>query len=687
MKYLFLFIGSFALAQQTKFVDFKIVSGEIKLDAVEKSVSGIANYYFEVLQPIDTIAIDAQNMNFTAVKLNGTAVPFINTGKQIQFVYPFAKGKNKIDLEYKTVPKQALYFIGSQQTNDLQIWTQGQGRYTSNWFPSFDDVNEKMIFNLSISYDSSYQVISNGQLVEKTIKNHTTNWQYKMENPISSYLLMLAIGKYKIREARSRSGIPLELYIEEIDQDKWETSYQNSIQIFNFLEKQIGVKFPWKVYKQVPVRDFLYAGMENTSATIFSRRYVVDSIGFQDRAYTNVDAHELAHQWFGDLITAKTGKHHWLQEGFATYYALLAEREIRGDDYFYGKLYETAQQIKYASRTDSIPILNEKASSLSFYQKGSWALFVLHESLGDKIFKKVIKNYLKRYAFQNVDTDDFFSEINKLSSFDTKTFSKVWLESSLFPTKEANDLLLKNKSMKLLFEVEKMKKVPLTEKRVFFTKVLESDESSDIKIAIVNQIRTENFESKKDLLALALESKSLKLRQAVASSLPTIPEYFRLSYESLLQDKSYETQELALYYLWNNFPNQRVQYLEQTKNWIGFNDYNLRTLWLSLALSTEDYKSDKNILINELINYSSTNYEAITRQNALEKLVAFQLLNKEVLGNLVNSTTHHMWQFSKFGRDTIRRLLKKEAMRTNFEQILPNLSEREQIQLKRLLIE
>jgi aminopeptidase N len=81
--------------------------------------------------------------------------------------------KNKIDLEYKTVPKQALYFIGSQQTNDLQIWTQGQGRYTSNWFPSFDDVR-KMIFNLSISYDSSYQVISNGQLVEK-IKNHTTN--------------------------------------------------------------------------------------------------------------------------------------------------------------------------------------------------------------------------------------------------------------------------------------------------------------------------------------------------------------------------------------------------------------------------------------------------------------------------------------------------------------------------------
>jgi aminopeptidase N len=106
-----------------------------------------------------------------------------------------------------------------------------------------------------------------------------------------------------------------------------------------------------------------------------------------------------------------------------------------------------------------------------------------------------------------------------------------------------------------------------------------------------------------------------------------------------------------------------------------------------LALSTEDYNSDKNTLINELINYSSTNYEAITRQNALEKLVAFQLLNDQVLVNLVNSTTHHMWQFSKYGKDTIRQLLKKQGMRTDFGRILPNLSEREQIQLKRLLIE
>ncbi len=86
--------------------------------------------------------------------------------------------------------------------------------------------------------------------------------------------------------------------------------------MFDFLEDEIGFPYPWQNYKQVPVHDFFYAGMENTSLTIFSDAFVVDSIGFNDRNYINVNAHELAHQWFGDLVTAKSGEHHWLQEGF-----------------------------------------------------------------------------------------------------------------------------------------------------------------------------------------------------------------------------------------------------------------------------------------------------------------------------------------------------------------------------------
>jgi len=685
MKYLFLFISTFVFAQQTKTIDFTSVSAHLSLNAVEKSISGTVHYSFEVLKPTDTLKIDAQNMNFSKVKLNNIGVQYINSGKQLLVIYPFQKGKNELVFDYTATPKQTLYFVGSANSEDLQIWTQGQGKYTSNWFPSFDDVNEKLIFNLEIEFDADFQVISNGVLKQKDSKGKYSIWQYQMEKPMSSYLLMLAIGKFEKKIQFSKSKIPLELYLENKDASRFEPTYRYSARIFNFLEKEIGVKYPWKIYKQIPVRDFLYAGMENTSATLFATRYVVDSTGFLDRNYTNVDAHELAHQWFGDLVTAASGKHHWLQEGFATYYALLAEKSIYGEDYFYSKMYESIQQIKYASRTDSIPILNEKASSLSFYQKGAWALFAMHQEIGDKAFKKIIKNYLKKYAYKNVTTEDFFAEVKKVSRFDTDYFSKEWLESTSINTPNINKLLVKNKITKILLELDKVKSKPLAEKQGFFKLILMSDAHYSAKVMVVNQLRNEIFEAKKPFLELVMNSKNLPVRQALAYSLPKIPEEFRVDYESLLDDNSYQTQEIALLYLWRNFPKHRLHYLEKSKNWIGFNDYNLRTLWLSLVLMTPEYAANKQDIINELMSYSSEKYEATTRQNALEKLIGFQIINDTVLINLVKSTTHHMWQFSKFGRDNIRTLLKNQEYKDSFVRILPSLDEKEQFQLNRLL--
>ncbi|WP_133524003.1 M1 family metallopeptidase [Flavobacterium sp. 245] len=686
MKYIFLLFTGFIFAQQTQFVDFKTASGELTLNTKEKSISGIVDYGFMILKPIDTIKIDAKNMEFSKVQINKKDVVFVNSGKQLQLIGNFQKGENHLTFEYTAKPKQALYFVDIEG-KDVQIWTQGQGRYTSNWFPSFDDVNEKLIFNLGISYDAAYQVVSNGILKDKTKKDNLFHWQYKMENPMSSYVLMLAIGKYDKKSLKSKSNVPLEYYLENKDAARFEPTFRYSKRIFDFLEKEIGVSYPWEIYREIPVRDFLYAGMENTTSTLFATRYVVDSIGFTDRNYTNVDAHELAHHWFGNLITAESSKHHWLQEGFATYYAALAEREIFGDDYFYSKLYDTAQQIKFASRTDSIPVLNPKASSLTFYEKGAWALFVLHESIGDKAFKKAIKSYLKKYAYQTVNTENFFNEIKKVSDFDLDKFQKTWLESTLFDTPTANALLSKNKAIQVRLEVDKLKKTPLAEKRDFFIKTLNSDVYHTVKEAIVDQLENDKYEAKKDLLLLAMQTNNIQIRQTVAETLTKIPDDFRSEYETLLNDQSYQTQEIALYWLWRNFPDHRNEYLNNSKDWIGFNDYNLRTMWLSLALSTTNYANNPDELVAELIGFSSTKYEATTRQNALEKLIAFKIINDQVLSNLVSATTHHMWQFSKFGRETIRLLLKNSEMRASFERILPNLTPDEQFQLNRLLKE
>ncbi|MEC5166532.1 aminopeptidase N [Flavobacterium sp. PL11] len=688
MKYLFfLIITSFVFAQQSKFVDFKSVYGKISVNPTFKTVTGYVHYDFQVLTNVDTIKIDAQNMIFSDLKLNGKTINFLNTQKQLQIIFPFKKGKNTLTFQYSSTPKQTMYFIGSTEKDNLQIWTQGQGKYTSHWFPSFDDVNEKVVFNLDISFNKEYEIISNGKLVSKSELNGQSLWKYRMQKPMSSYLLMIAIGKYKKQTQFSTSGIPLEMYYEPQDEAKFEPTYRYSKVMFDFLEKEIGVKYPWEIYKQIPVRDFLYAGMENTSATVFSSRYMIDSVGFEDRSYTNVNAHELAHQWFGNLITAESGKHHWLQEGFATYYALLAEKEVYGDDYFYSKLYESAQQLKFASRTDTVPVLNAKASSLTFYQKGAWALFVLQESIGEKKFKKAVQSYLKKNAFKSVSTLDFFAEIRKVSSFDLDTYSKVWLESTAFNTLKANDLLSKNKSMTVFLKVDQLRNKPILDKKVFFIEVMQADVYYTVKEAILNQIKNEKWEDKKQLLLLALQINNLQIRQAVASNFSKIPADFRIQYESLLDDKSYQTREITLYNLWNNFPASRFEYLEKSKTWIGFNDYNLRNLWLSLALNTPHYLQNKEQYINELIEYSSSNYEATTRQNALQNLISFQLIDDLVLRNLVHATTSHIWQFSKFGRDNIRNLLKNDKMRLSFERISADLNEKEKFQLNRLLKE
>ncbi|MCA1965874.1 MAG: M1 family metallopeptidase, partial [Flavobacterium sp.] len=405
-----LLIVSFSFAQQTDKVDFIKCDALININFKNKLTYGGVIYDFNVLKKTDTIYIDAKNMNIDFVLVNEKIIEFDYSEGKIKIFSNFKIGKNKLQISYSAKPKQTLYFTG--QDENLQIWTQGQGRYTSHWLPSFDDVNEKVIFNLKIIFDNKYEVISNGKLIKKSkpsipIAREVFTYEYSMQKPMSSYLVMLAIGNFAKQTTTTKSGTPLEFYLDKNDVSKFEPTYRYSKELFDYLEQEIGVKYPWGIYRQVPVRDFLYAGMENTTSTIFAQDFVVDEIGFNDRNYVNVNAHELAHQWFGDLITAQSGKHHWLQEGFATYYALLAERHLFGDDYFFEELNDYAEQLKRASKTDTIPVMNEKASSLSFYKKGAWALHVMREDIGPKNFQKAVKKYLKKYQYKNVNTDDF----------------------------------------------------------------------------------------------------------------------------------------------------------------------------------------------------------------------------------------------------------------------------------------
>ena len=694
MRYLLLLLTAISFAQQNPAVDFLTINASLQINPVKRNVVGKCEYTFELTGKTDTIRIDAQRMEFTDVKINGFKVSTRNNKRELLLYEGFRKGTNKLTFAYEAFPTQAMYFVNwdFSETIDTpeevqgQIWTQGQGKNTSNWLPSFDDVNEKVLFGLTVVFQKSFEVVSNGILMKKVAAGDDILWQYQMPKPMSSYLVMLAIGHFHKKEDRSLSGIPLEMYYEHEDSLKAEPTYRYSTRVFDFLEKEIGVPYPWGIYRQIPVRDFLYAGMENTSATTFSRDYIIDNTGYVDRNYLNVNAHELAHQWFGDLITAKSGKDHWLQEGFATYYALLAEREIFGEDYFYAKLYKSAQQIKDAAATDAVPILDPKASSLTFYQKGAWALHVLREAVGSEKFNLAVQNYLVKYAFKNVTTSDFLTELNLVSEYDTNAFRKKWLESTVFQQEEVDALLKKNAFMAQYMEL--VKSPPdLKKNKAEILELLKSDAYYPIKELLVYQNITQPFELKADLLSTALKTNELHVRQAVAATLTDIPESFRTEYETLLDDKSYETQELALFHLWQQFPAERKRYLDLSKDWVGFQDKNLRLLHLSLAMSADIDQKEKLKSYLELLQYTGTNYDSNLQQNALRQLLNLGVYTEEVLRSLVYGTGNHRWQFVKFSKDNIRKLLKEQKYRDIFVKIRPQLPIREKTQLQRLLEE
>ena len=658
MKYFINFFlvlfGASAIAQQTEYVDFKTANVEVSINPEKEYISGKVVYAFDILKPLDSLFINSRNLSYKTLYLNNKEIVYNTEGNKLWLISDFEPSANNIlSIDYEASPKNTMYFIGWDSDAPNQIWTQGQGKYTSNWLPSFDDVNEKVEFDITISFDKEYNVISNGKLINKQVGDFKTIWNYDMQQPMSSYLLALAIGKYDKKVEYSKSGIPLEMYYYPEDSAKVEPTYRYTKKMFDFLEEEIGVPYPWQNYKQVPVHDFLYAGMENTSCTIFSDAFMTDDIGFVDKNYVNVNAHELAHQWFGDLVTAKRGEHHWLQEGFATYYALLAEREIFGDDYYYYRLYQYAQELLDQDKTGkSTALLNPKSSSTTFYKKGAWTLHMLREQVGDKAFIKAVKRYLINNQFKNVETKYFLAEMEDISGQDLTILAHDWLLNKSFDSEQAYGSLRKNEFTKAMLQMQEMdESKDITKLLSKCDEVLHADSFYPLQQELFSRIKNVDSPEAIQLYRLALNSDDIKKRQIVAQSLKEIPLALKTDYESLLNDKSYATIEAALYNLWNNFPEDQEKYLEQTKNIIGFNDKNVRTLWLVLAILTDnDELGDSNDFFQELNSYTSPNYHFEVRQNAFNYLRWIRSCKEECMENLKDASKHHNWRFKQYAK-------------------------------------
>ncbi len=659
---------------QTKNVDFLKVNAEISISPKNEIVEGDANYHFKTLSPQDSIFIDAKNMDFSDVLLDGKKIAFSNDGSRIWVKSTFLANKEyQLRLKYTANPKQAMYFINWDAPKEIvtsrQVWTQGQGKDTSHWLPSFDDMTEKAIFNLTFNFNKDYRVISNGELTQKEALNDSTaQWKFQMDQPMSSYLVAFAAGDYSKLSWQSTSAIPIELYFEPKDSLKIEPTYRYTKDVFDFFEEEIGVAYPWKNYKQVPVQEFLYSGMENTGATIFSDSFVIDSTAFVDQNYVFVNAHELAHQWFGNMVTETHGKHHWLHEGFATYYAWLAEKEIFGEDYYYWKLYESAEQLKELSDSGKgESLLNPKASSLTFYQKGAWALHILKELIGEDNFKKAVKSYILKNAYSNVTTEDFVQAVEETTNMDISTWKQDWLQQSAFQGTEALVSLKKSEFITKYMELAALRETSISIKKEYLEKALDFPVNEYMGQEVVFQLSGEKLEETIPLYKKALKTNNIMLRQAVAVSIDSIPTALKSEFIGLLKDDSYITKENALLKSWLQFPEQTERVLDETKDIQGFQNKNVRLLWLVINLVSPEIASEnKPDYFKELSGYTGKTLPFGLRQNAFGYLYQINAFTEQNLLDLLDGAQHHTYRFRNYCRSLLDKLLQEEEYRSKY---------------------
>ena len=688
MTFLLSLLPFYVFSQYQPNLDISSIEASLQLFPASKQVKGQATYQVTFVKDTTSFFLDAKEMRveFTdlprRVSVDVTPTKLVFNGK-------FKKGKSiSFSFTYEATPKQTLYFYGPpHDEGDEQYWTQGQGKYTSHWLPSLDNPRDKIIFNLRIESPKHLVAVANGELREQVTKDSSTVWHYQMKQPMSSYLAAFVVGDFTKKEVVTKSELPLHLYTKTQDTSKWASTYRYSSEIMDFLEQEIGVAYPWEVYQQVPVRDFLYSGMENTSLTIFSENFVVDEMGFNDHNYITVNAHEMAHQWFGNLVTAESDEHHWLQEGFATYYALLAEREFIGEEHFYRSLYESAEQLKAVSdKGKGEAILRTKASSLTYYQKGAWVLHILREKMGAEKFRLAVKNYLQTYAFSTATTDDFLVEVAKVSSVDIAQFKRDWLQQSAFQAEEALASLKKSLFMRQYLELISVRERPLEQKVSELSRLISSDFSRFTNQEAVFQIGDATSQEAFNLYRSALRSKSIYSKQAVALFLSEIPAELKADYEQLLFEKSYVTIEKALFNLWQNFPSERKTYLDITKGIDGFQEKNVRQIWLILALVTNEYEPERTQeFFEELNSYTGSQHDFNIRKGAFNYLYQLDVFTDQAYLNLVSSSLHPTWAYRDFCKGMLAELVKEPKHRQALQLLLPEMTEEEQRVLKKYL--
>jgi aminopeptidase N len=418
----------------------------INFDEPAEKVMGVAEISLRPLdESLGSVWFHAANMEVSAVRLSdGTPLVFDNDNSFITVTldrnYSNADTVT-VNITYSCFPQQGLYFI-RPDSNDLtkrsQIWTQGEEIENRHWFPCYDFPDDKATSELIATVRDSYTVLSNGKLMSEVhdTASGTRTFHWSQTLPHSSYLIMLAAGEYSV--VTSVYGhIPLPNYVYPADTGNVRHVFGKTREMMRFFEALLNRPYPWEQYAHIIIDQFMWGGMENTSAVTLNESYMFGKRDTLDANADGVIAHELAHQWWGDLVTCSDWTHLWLNEGFANYYESLFRRYDRGQDEFQHEAYLSSRSVRnQEGRLGRKPIVSVESYGINLYDKGAWVLRMLNDILGKDEFTDAIRFYLDRYQFRNASTHDFEMTVEEFTGQDLGWFFSQWVYKAGHPKLE-----------------------------------------------------------------------------------------------------------------------------------------------------------------------------------------------------------------------------------------------------------
>ncbi|MBK9290552.1 MAG: hypothetical protein IPM52_02815 [Bacteroidetes bacterium] len=440
-----------------KSADYQHISAWLSIDTLDRSFSATVSFRLQTTRTdVDTLKLQAPEFSFEYVRFDGNPVRWHMSDGYLHVVMPrrrFFDRQHTLEMKYVVKEAPELHFVGwddSTYTMRRQIWAHRP--YT--WLPF---VNDRLTMDLHITFSSNYQVFSNGIRVGvRKNKNGTSTWHYQMRTEHTFFSTALVIGKYKWKSFKASNGLPVELWYYPDRENHVESTYMLMDEMIRFCEEEFGVPYPYELYRQAPVANYLYAGMETTTSTIFGDYLHIDPRAFWERNYVNVNVHEFIHQWFGNYLSHLRHTDVWLTESFATYYAKLFERKYFGEDYYQWERHKEYQRMLNAALFDDYPIADSRGGVDRWYPKGSLVLDYLRYQLGDHDFRKAIRHYLTKHANSEVWTYDLRKAIYEATGRSMDAFFEQWIERGGEPHYVID---YEDHGMSLLFRVRQTQQV------------------------------------------------------------------------------------------------------------------------------------------------------------------------------------------------------------------------------------